>query len=85
MGSDYAYIPLHRSLLGRDMRRLPYRGRSILLECDAVNQEMGTINILGDGVVDSRWELDRDNEYKFWRSTVDLVWVDGYALEEQPD
>lgn len=55
------------------MRRLPYRRRSILLECDAVNKKMGTIDILGNWVVDSGGELDRDNEYKFWGSTTDLV------------
>lgn len=85
MGSDYTHLPLHCSLPGRDLRRLPYGWWSILLERNAFDQEVGPVDILGDGLVDSGGELDRDDEYQFWGSTAYLVWVFGCVIKRSQD
>ena len=53
------------------MRRLPHCRRRLLLECDAVDQEVCADNELGHGMVDPGGQLDGHDEYYFWRGAVD--------------
>ena len=79
LGPRLADLPLHCGVARRDMRRLSYRRRCILLECYALDEEVGTYNILDNRMVDTGWELDRYYEYQLWRSSVGPI--GDYTLE----
>lgn len=73
LGYGLPDIHLHCRLTRRDMRRLSHCGRSILLECHAVHEEIRTYCIVGDRVVDAGGELDCHYQYQFRRGAIDLV------------
>ena len=73
LGSRLPDLPLHRRFPGGDMRRLPHCRRCLLLECNAVDQEVCAHHELGHRVVDAGGELDGHDEYQFWRSAVDSL------------
>ena len=73
LGPRLPDLPLHCRFTGRNMRRLSHRGRSILLECYALHEEIRTYRIVDNGLVDIGGKLDGHDQYQFRRSAIDLV------------
>ena len=58
LGLRLSHLGHHCCLSGRDLRRVPDCRRGVLLECHALHQEVGAVDILGHGLADVGWQLD---------------------------
>lgn len=65
LGARLAHLAGHCRLAGRNLRRLPDRRRRVLLVRHAVDARMGAHYLVGDGLADARWQLDRYAEHQF--------------------
>ena len=69
LGSRFPDFTWNRGISRRNMFRIPYRWRGVLLVSDALDEKVCPNSILDHRVVDSSWELDGYDEYKFlWRA-----------------
>ncbi len=61
LGLRFSHLSRHCCLFGRDLRCVPDRRRGVLLECHALHQEVGAIDILGHWLADVGRQLDGDD------------------------